>query len=56
MLSKEKNLRNVTLCKTRIQEVENVKYFGVICDEQIKWNIKADEIVKQIGQNGKLSW
>ena len=49
MLSKEKNL-NVILCKTQIQQVNNVKYLGVICDEQIKWNIHIDKMVKKIGQ------
>ena len=49
MLSKEKNL-NVTLCQTKIQQVENFKYLGVICDEQIKWNIHTDKMVTKIGQ------
>ena len=49
MLSKE-NCLNVNLGTTKIKQVNNVKYLGVICDDQIKWNTHIDKMVKKIGQ------
>ena len=49
MLSKCNELK-LTLCKSTLEQVHFTKYLGLIVDNQLKWDVHIENMIKKIGR------